>query len=141
MNREIKFRAWHKPTKTMMVGVGVLPMLGVLELAGEKKVGDMGAFEKQYTYYIPNAVEVMQFTGLHDKNGKEIWEGDICLVPNYNCDPSNGDNPNEIGDVAFFNAKFNLRLPKQMYEPLSYYTDDEHLEVIGNIYENPELLK
>lgn len=72
------------------------------------------------------------FTGLHDKNGKEIWEGDILKH----------DNPN---------FGYGEPVPEYLYSPLrelSYlYGDDCWIgicqmgEVIGNIYENPELIK
>jgi hypothetical protein len=76
-----------------------------------------------------NKYQVMQFTGLFDKQGKEIYEGDI--VQNY-----------ALKDAVIFDAGvFTLRrsgLDKfGAKQPLAVHAE---LEVIGNIYENPELL-
>ena len=75
-----------------------------------------------------------QFTGLHDKNGKEIYEGDICDLVFVGGD--------EYGSskVIFDAGAFTLVCSPQ-YEPCLYEADDRYIEVIGNIHENPELLK
>jgi len=78
----------------------------------------------------------MQYTGLHDKNGKEIYEGDIVKYyqsPNYSKNWRT-----EV--VSFEDGCF---APKPGYtgsDDLSDFTN-EGFEVIGNIYENPELLE
>jgi uncharacterized phage protein (TIGR01671 family) len=71
---------------------------------------------------------LMQFTGLKDKNGREIYEGDILHVNNYS------DWIVERRDAGFW--IYNQCNPG-VYFPLV----DSDREVIGNIYENPELLK
>jgi hypothetical protein len=101
--REIKFRAWDKFNK--LIKESVMPSRRDYP-------------ESQY--------ELMQFTGLKDKNGKEIYEGDIC------------DLDGEKVKISWSNldSGFCLEWGYKSRIGLSI-----HLEVIGNIYENPELLK
>jgi len=96
-------------------------------------------------------LEVMQFTGLTDRNDKEIYEGDILLLPNwkreYECakcgyiSQSDGiakviwANESYAGDRRYSLAQFRFETDMDDYE----LDDAEQYEVIGNIYENPEL--
>lgn len=108
MNREIKFRAWDGKRMTTS-GIMFNTSTGFLEVPKE------GSFGSTLTmpYYL------MQFTGLKDKNGKEIYEGDHFGEPAY---------PVEFFDGAFFHEGELLR------------DTCGGMEVAGNIYENPELL-
>jgi uncharacterized phage protein (TIGR01671 family) len=113
--REIKFRVWNKEMETMSSNWFALNCL-VHHEEGKKSL-------------IKNVV--MQFTGLKDKNGVEIYEGDICRLDSWT--PS-------ICEVLFDRGGFCFRSNVND----SYYNDCKYLEnsvVIGNIYENPELLK
>ena len=74
---------------------------------------------------------LMQFTGLLDKNGTKIYEGDIV---NVIC---RFDRANMV--VCYENCQFVLRISEKI--GYKHLVDMMNLEVIGNIYENPELLK
>jgi len=78
-------------------------------------------------------IELMQYTGLKDKNGKEIYEGDIIKFKDLNY------------DVCWNEGMAGFRVRSQ--KGIAYITGDlfkavdEGCKVIGNIYENPDLLK
>ena|SRR3990167_3753810 len=89
---------------------------------------------------------LMQFTGLLDKNGKEIYEGDIIRIENYKTEWKHGEPP---FDWRLFSIEW-IRYTwvftnKAINTPLSDYDtrtlEPFQIEIIGNIYENPELLR
>lgn len=107
--REIKFRAWDEKDKKM-----IYPTHGLFNIM------------------LPvssNMCEVMQFTGLKDKNGKEIYEGDIV----YNEHDEKGYYP-----VEFYNGMFCI---EDTTFPIWKGNTKDFWEIVGNIYENPDLLK
>jgi hypothetical protein len=70
-----------------------------------------------------------EFTGLYDKNGKEIYEGDI-LIPNFMWTTE------RLGCVEFNMAEFMVKAGGRFH-----HINSERMEVIGNIYEHPDLLE
>ena len=81
---------------------------------------------------------VCQYTGLKDKNGRKIFEGDIIKIPDdYN---EFGHNAGEIYEIYFCYGGFRLK-PKYSKARGYWLEDDRTVEVIGNIFDNPELLE
>jgi uncharacterized phage protein (TIGR01671 family) len=114
--REIKFRAWDKTNKKMVYG-----NIGFIQYENDFTVGAFDSFG----YPIQNKnVELMQYTGLKDKNGKEIYEGDIVRW-------------------FFMEERVSpIEYHKWFFQPKGWGNIDlSETEVIGNIYENPELLE
>ena len=95
-------------------------------------------FLKGKQFPMPNgAVVIMQYTGLKDKNGKEIYEGDICETVTYSGKPFG-----TIDVVKFSGGAFKLTDIEDALLPIPLDDSDiQSVEVIGNIYENPELLE
>lgn len=89
---------------------------------------------------------VGQYTGLCDKNGKKIYEGDIVEV-NYTVkyiDPDKQDEEHTAITRVYWNdfrASFALEFHKFANDDLYRFVRDKYAEVIGNIYDNPELLE
>lgn len=116
MNNRLKFRAWNKEIKRLIEW---------------EEINELRNLQKLMSL---NFIDLMQWTGLTDKNGKEIYEGDI-LTCNY---------------VVTYNAIFAsylLNYDNNKGFRLSRYFEEiprdqlERMEVIGNIYENPNLLE
>ena len=119
-----------------------------------------GIWEKRYILWgmindVPNMIEVdpstiCQCTGLKDKNGKLIWENDIVSFQfdNDDCPFPNKDTKKRIGKVFFsdFRASWSIAMGKNGSKSLNndlwkYVQNGNRVEVIGNIFDNPELLE
>lgn len=121
MERELKFRAWNKD------------------------YSEMSYFELHETdrgYFIEGQTDItklptMQFIGLKDKNGAEVYEGDVIEL-----DSTIIGGKAIRGKVIWNNDTTMSRLEWGVWTKKGYYPTDfmGYLEVIGNIYENPELL-
>ena len=118
MSREIKFRAWSEYSNKLVVWEHMKPedTLGSVLNGDDKKI------------------HVMQYTGLKDKNGREIYEGDIVRK-------THNGKENFMGQVIYSEGTYFLELPPEEY----VFLFDEYRiyenEVIGNIYEHPHLLE
>lgn len=100
--------------------------------------------ESDYYNFKVKTETVGQFTGLHDKNGREIYEGDIVLYEDWEMAYEGGGNDSFInkGIIEYVecNCCFNVTERQTVELQDVLYKDNESLEVIGNIYDNSELL-
>lgn len=131
--REIKFRFWDGEKMLPRKGVYFEPMVG---LDGELAKNDCQLWKGKGV--------LMQFTGLKDKNGKEIYEGDIVRTndkyyPEKIVTYTVGITNEHDGDWDEWCCGFDLTLYEDDLKILHYQLSDE-AEVIGNIYENLELV-
>ncbi len=133
MNRKTKFRVWDTLTKTF-----ILPGKGyqghyILDLNGNFHNLQNGSGSTDHV--------VQQFTGMKDRNDKEIYEGDV-LLENMTEEMAFHGEGSSIDVVKFISGAFMIEC-----EPLHNYTYSatpdiiEDYVVIGNIFENKELLK
>ena len=124
--REIRFRAWDKEKKRMIANVVSVFHFDQGEFHG---IGYRGGCTPRY--YQKNHVELMQYTGLLDKNGKEIYEGDILRGNQGNF------------KVLWESGRYTVAFPKgaTVQNLHTFLLSNGEKEVIGNIYENPERLK
>ncbi|SHK38603.1 phage uncharacterized protein TIGR01671 [Hathewaya proteolytica DSM 3090] len=139
--RKIKLRAWNKELKIMDYGNGELTGYNVFDCSPAKAVNDI--INENYP-----ELEWMQDTGLKDKNGNKIWEGDIVKMHYFfeDYDPNTlgrFENETEIAGKVFINEYGNGVIANDLSFYFNEYIEDpnEELEVIGNIYETPQLLE
>ena len=121
--REIKFRVWHKGKKIISEVFGI----DILHKEIFFSNGDVDYCEISDFKYI----ELMEYTGLKDKNNKEIYEGDIINLHNGKY------------KVIFNSKEARFVLRDDEFEMNIPFTNNNNkrMEVVGNIYENPELIK
>ena len=112
MNREIKFRAWDKESGIM----DYFPTYDSIPL-------DINAIFRGSTFVW------MQYTGLKDKNGKDIYEGDIVTVLGLRRKPTK---------VIYGNGAFFTSGNHEKFEPINSF---RNYEIIGNVFEHPHLLE
>lgn len=128
MNRDIKFRAWVKDRKAIFEVVLINYVTKKVTYLFERVGHLLNIRHEKF-----NDIELMQYTGLKDKNNKEIYEGDILFE-------SFGE---RYYKVIFENGSFRAEF-KGDFEEHSFDLIDvaaQGCEIVGNIYENPELLK
>jgi len=130
MSREIKFRAWDTKYNEWVYLV--------IEPTEENRDYTISFNSEAYRIIARHLTNWEQFTGLKDKNGKEIYEGDILANREVH-----GDNfycVVEYGIDGFNGVTYPGRNHCMPLHTIMTYEGAEYNEVIGNIYENPELL-
>lgn len=99
----------------------------------------------KHTSFEFKEIDLMQYTGLSDKNGANIFEGDIVQFSEFDC---NGIDTTRIGVVAWSNGSFSIwgSMDSEYFGCDGAFdlgwarAQDDEFEVIGNIYSSPELL-
>jgi len=76
-----------------------------------------------------------EYTGRKDKNGRDVYEGDVLASV------AELDSVKVLGEISYTNGAFMATMPFMSFETALYSFDMSTVEVIGNIYENPELVK
>ena len=148
MNREIEFRVWchvyaYKLVNHKWVGKEMMCNVSMLNpnkktLRANYKSKTMGNTFQNFKF---DEVEIMQYTGLKDMTDKKIFEGDIVRI--YELDVGNDD---EIYEIRYFGGDeypaFDFVGWEGDSNGMSQITQEDSfsMEVIGNVYENPELI-
>lgn len=129
--RHIKFRAWYKPYKQMC-------QVESLRFDGKAVLIEEPFYDRKLVE--ADEIVIEQFTGLKDKNGTEIYQGDICSFTS-----KTGKHTGVVERLDNL-AGFGLRMVKNNFRYTFSNLDTmgvnlDTLEVVGNIHENPELVE
>lgn len=123
-----KFRAWDNVKKEMFKDTFAITESGQVVVVEQESVASSP------DYVFVDHLVIMQSTGLKDKNGKEVFVGDIIKCTR-GC-------PHEVYIEKEYAGTFIGGMPAVYLKDLGEgYAWTEHEEIIGNIYENPEILE
>lgn len=136
--REIKFRAWDKKNKVMhdrvQAGCNQQNISFVCHSVWDKDL-------KEWVHFDDYCGEIMQYTGLKDKNGKEIFEGDIIKL-SYLSSLDNNEKVSLYKVEEMQNGYYAIKeVTDKQRGDSGLFLHFKRCEVVGNIYDNPELLK
>lgn len=140
--REIKFRVWDKDNSQMYYQTEDFKDLALIN--GQFKPVLNNLINNSFNWYRRN-YELMQYTGLKDKNGTEIYEGDIVTysVKGFKKINKTVMTFNEEHGAYLFGIYEGVKMPCGKKTRMNKYTRKSvnNVGVIGNIYQNPELLE
>jgi len=123
LNREIKFRLFDKKENKVVYSRDVIMNIH----------GDIFEYNYEKQNYIESYnYEVMQYVGVKDKNGKPIFEGDVVKINGYGVEDLITDIYWEDSLGGFYS--------RNLYESDTFEHSGQCIEIIGNIYENKELI-
>ncbi len=125
MSREIKFRGWSKKDNCFC-GAFSIHYTGMISDMIDAKIDKDSGLAISDAHWNENDLILMQYTGLQDKNGKDIYEGDIVRSKILSGEI-------KINEIVFEYGAYRIGL-----QQLNIQKD---IEIIGNIYENKNLLK
>ena len=138
--REIEFKAKRKDNNEWIYG----DLLQPTELCNTYEISDKNTIDG--SRYDVDKETIGQYTGLKDKNGKKIFEGDIVKIHSHSFDF--GFAKDRIGQIKYMDGSFGFYVPQSENEYLfnellleDTYGELDYYEVIGNIWENGDLLK
>lgn len=145
--REIKFRAWDKNNKIMhhdveFIRSGTEGNDWIIFKSDKQKLADEKVLDNPY---FQQQIELMQYTGLKDKNGKEIYEGDLIKFTEIDEDSCFGREDTNVvevqwlEDIAQFRAIFKSGRRTELHFVVKLPTVVS-CEIIGNIYESEHLI-
>lgn len=140
-NRTIKFRVWNNKSKQWLHGPSEHNDIDGINILGENIL--LGNFLNGVSIQDLNDIEVLQFTGLTDKNGREIFEGDLINFrlngvthgPEWE-DITNAEVWYNENDAQFVFGRYKTNDFLDYYFSMADRIDKKNIEVVGNIYEN-----
>jgi hypothetical protein len=123
--REIKFRAWHKEKKAFIAGFNMVNFHSYFNAGLEPSIH---RYDREWKL---SEIELLQYTGLKDKNGKEIYEGDIFGTEALRAVVERKEDGAYV--LRFFDAR--IKTISILDHKISKST------IVGNIYQHSDLLK
>lgn len=136
MKREIKFRAWDKKNECYLYDIQ--KAYDMLSGCVKYDDGEDAVYEEEcFAGFLDNEQYIIeQYTGLKDKNGQSIYEGDIVRTGKDNI----GDPEQMIGQVIMREGSWLIENEKKQ-EAIDLFSEITSREVIGNIFEDKQLLE
>lgn len=122
-----KFRAWHKELKHMCIVLRIYFDKEYVDLYHEKQMHLFGAMLSE--------IELMQWTGLQDRNGKDIYIGDIVKMAGEETNDYLLEVLPSTNKLGFYFSWIDGKRPLKRQEDWDY-----EFSLVGNLYANPELL-